>query len=244
MKTVSTKRAITRQAYQFMIFGFGGAALGAFLLVLSALLSRLPLAAPNTAGASSVSFIVSVMQVIGGIAVLAGIIAFLRGVTFRRDNPLAEKVGRVLAPALSGDYTYVSSINSLRLGYIDAVLVGPPGVLVFRIIDRAGLFLHEGQNWLKPAADGRWLPAGFNASHECIVDMRAVKNLLTRKQLPTEAVFGIVILTGKAEITEKTPVLPGVSLDGMLERLRGGYMAKPRLDPAMASAIAHLLAES
>jgi hypothetical protein len=32
-----------------------------------------------------------------------------------------------------------------------------------------------------------------------------------------------------------------VTLDGLLERLRGGYMAKPRLDPALAATISNLL---
>lgn len=244
MKNVSTKRAITRQAYQFMVFGFAGIAAGAFLLVLSAFLGRVPLTGPNSAGSSTLHTVTGIMQVIGLAALAAGIIAFIRGATFRRDNPLAEKVGHVLAPALSGDYTYIRSINSLRLGYIDAVLVGPPGVLVFRIVDRGGLFLHEGNRWLRPSADGSWLPAGFSASRECIVDMRAVKNHLTRKQLPADYVFGIVVLTGKAEITEKAPVIPGVSLDAMLERLRLGYMAKPRLTPAQAASIAAQLADA
>lgn len=244
MKNVSTKRAITRQAYQFMVFGFGGIAVGVFLLVASAFLGRVPIALPNSSSGSTIRFIVNVMQVIGFIAVAAGIIAFVRGITFRRDNPLADKVGRVLAPALSDDYTFIRSINTFRLGYIDAVLVGPPGVLVFRIIERGGLLLHEGDRWLKPAADGKWLPAGFKASRDCIIDMRAVKNYLARENIATEAVFGVVVLTAKAEITEKSPLIPGVTLDGLLERLRAGYMAKPRLDPAVAATIAALLSES
>jgi hypothetical protein len=49
------------------------------------------------------------------------------------------------------------------------------------------------------------------------------------------------VLIGDARITEKTPVIPGVTLDGLLERLRNGYMAKPRLDPAIATTIVTLL---
>ncbi|MBK8137588.1 MAG: hypothetical protein IPK52_17535 [Chloroflexi bacterium] len=238
MKNVSTQRAITRQAYQFMVFGFGGIALGVFLVVLSAFLGRVPLAAPNTSSASTVQFIAGLLPIVGGVAGLAGFAALMRGATFKRGNPLADRVGTILSHALPDEYTYIRSINTFRLGYIDAVLVGPPGVLVFRIVEQGGTLLHEGNRWLKPGPDGNWLPAGFSASRECIVDMRAVKNFLARKQIVTEAIFGVAVLIGDAKITEKTPVIPGVSLDGLLERLRSGYMAKPRLDPAIAALIA------
>lgn len=238
MKNVSTQRAITRQAYQFMVFGFGGIALGVFLVVLSAFLGRVPLTAPNTSSASTVQFIAGALQIVGAAAGLAGFAALVRGATFKRGNPLADRVGTILAHALPDEYTYIRSINTFRLGYIDAVLVGPPGVLVFRIVEQGGTLLHEGNRWLRPGPDGNWLPAGFSASRDCIVDMRAVKNFLARKQIVTEAIFGVAVLIGDAKITEKSPVIPGVSLDGLMERLRSGYMAKPRLDPAVAALIA------
>ena len=241
MKNVSTKRAITRQAYQFTVFGFGGVALGIFLFVLATFLGRVPIAAPGSSNAATIRTVTDIMQFIGVLVAVIGFAAVIRGLTFRRSNPLAEKVGTVLAKALDDEYTFITSINTFRLGYIDAVLVGPPGVLVFRIVARSGTFLHEGEKWLKPGPDGTWLPAGLRASRDCIVDMRAVKNHLTRNNIPSDAIFGVAVLIGDARITEKTPVIPGVTLDGLLERLRNGYMAKPRLDPALATAIVSLL---
>lgn len=241
MKNVSTKRAITRQAYQFTVFGFGGVSLGIFLFVLATFLGRLPIAPPGSANAATIRTVTDIMQFIGVVVAVAGSVGVIRGLTFRRSNPLAEKTGAVLSKALDDEYTYITSINTFRLGYIDAVLVGPPGVLVFRILERRGTLLHEGEKWLKPGQDGTWLPAGFRASRDCIVDMRAVKNHLARHNLQTDAIFGVVVLIGDARITEKTPVIPGVTLDGLLERLRTGYMAKPRLDSAAAAAIVALL---
>ncbi len=241
MKNVSTKRAITRQAYQFTVFGFGGVALGIFLFVLATFLGRVPIAAPGSSSAATIRTATDIMQLIGAIVAVVGAVAVLRGITFRRSNPLAEKTGVVLAKALDDEYTYITSINTFRLGYIDAVLVGPPGVLVFRIVERSGTLLHEGEKWLKPGPDGSWLPAGLHASRECIIDMRAVKNHLARNNILTDAIFGVSVLIGDARITEKAPVIPGVTLDGLLERLRNGYMAKPRLDPALATAIVTLL---
>lgn len=241
MKNVSTKRAITRQAYQFTVFGFGGLAFGIFLFVLATFLGRIPFAPPGSASAATIRTVTDIMQFIGVVAAVAGSVALIRGLTFRRSNVLAERVGVVLSKALEDEYTYITSINTMRLGYIDAVLVGPPGVLVFRIVERSGTLLHEGEKWLKPGPDGTWLPAGLNASRDCIVDMRAVKNHLTRNNIVTDAIFGVAVLLGEARITEKTPVIPGVTLDGLLDRLRTGYMAKPRLDPAIASAIVSLL---
>lgn len=241
MRNVSTKGAITRQARQFIVFGFGGIALAVFLFALATLLGTVRLAAPGTSEESTIQFVASVLRFLMWIVGIAGLVALVRGLTFKRDNPLAETVRGVLGRALGDEYTFIPSINTLRLGYIDAVLIGPPGVLVFRILQRSGTLLHEGSRWLKPGSDGKWLPAGFNATRDCITDMRAVKNHLARKQLPTEAIFGVVVLIGDARITEKDPRLPGTTLDGLLERLRSGYMAKQRLDPALAAAITELL---
>lgn len=108
MKSVSGGRAITRQAYQFSVFGFGGVAFGLFLIVLGAFLSRVPLAAPGSADAATLQTIVSTAQVIGVIAVILGIAAIVRGVTFKRESPLIERVAAVLAGAFGDEYVFFS----------------------------------------------------------------------------------------------------------------------------------------
>ena len=165
-----------------------------------------------------------------------GIIAVVRGLTFRRDNHLAQRVADALAPALDETYTFIRNVNKIRF-YVDGILVGPPGVLIFRVVDRQGTLLHEGDRWLKPSPDSGWLPAGFDATRECVADMKAIKSYLAGKGINVEAVFGVVVLTGRANISEKQPKLPSATLDTVLERVRSGYMAKPRLDPAAAALI-------
>ncbi|MBK9123355.1 MAG: hypothetical protein IPM16_09590 [Chloroflexi bacterium] len=237
MKSVSGGRAITRQAYQFSVFGFGGVAFGVFLIVLGAFLSRVPLAAPGSADAATLQTIVSIAQAVGVVAVILGIAAIARGLTFKRKSPLTERVAAVLSGALGDEYVLFRGLNTVRLGYIDAVLIGPPGVLVFRIVEGGGTLLVEGDRWLRPGRIGDWVPAGINATHECIVDMRAVRNHLARKNVPTEYIFGVAVIVGDARITEKASVLPSVTVEQLVSRLKAGYMAKQRIDPPTASAI-------
>lgn len=236
MKNIAPKRAITRQAHQFIVFGGAGFAFGAFLVTVAQVLTRLPLTAPGSSSESTLITVASILTPLGVIVALVGVVALIRGLTFRRDNPLAQRVADALTPALDDSYTFIRNINKVRY-YVDGVLVGPPGVLVFRIIERQGTLLHEGDRWLKPSPDGGWLPAGFNGTRECVADMKAIKAYLTSKGVSTDAIFGVVVLTGKANINEKAPKLPSATLETVLERVRAGYMAKSRIEPATAALI-------
>lgn len=172
---------------------------------------------------------------------LAGLAGLVRGLTFQRDNPLAKTVADRMTPTIDDSYTFVRNVNKLRF-YVDGVMVGPPGVLVFRIVERGGgLLMHEGDRWLKPSPDGGWLPAGFDATRDCIADMKAIKAYLAQHGVQTEAIFGVVVLTKPTRIEEKQPKLPSATLETLMERLRAGYMAKPRIDPATAARIVNHL---
>ncbi|MCU0475104.1 MAG: hypothetical protein MUC99_03150 [Anaerolineae bacterium] len=241
MKNITPKRAITRRAHQFIVFGGAGLAFGIFLVTVAQVLGRLPLAAPGSQAAATLDFISSTFTPIGVIVGLLGAAAVVRGLTFRRDNPLAQVVAERMMPVVDDSYTFVRNVNKLRF-YVDGVLVGPPGVLVFRIVERGGkLLMHEGDRWLKPSPDGGWLPAGFDATRDCIADMKAIKAYLAQNGVQTEAIFGVVVLTKPTRIEEKLPKLPSATLETLLERLRAGYMAKPRIDPATAAAIVNHL---
>jgi len=236
MKNIAPKRAITRQAYQFIVFGGAGLAFGAFLVTVAQVLPRLPLTAPGSSSEATLLTVAALLTPLGVLSAIIGVIALVRGLTFRRDNHLAQRVADALAPALDESYTFIRNVNKVRY-YVDGILVGPPGVLIFRIVDRGGTLLHEGDRWLKPSPDGGWLPAGFHATRECVADMKAIKNTLAGKGVNIEAVFGVVVIIGRATISEKQPKLPSATLETVLERVRAGYMAKPRLDPAVAALI-------
>src|SRR4051812_34029481 len=60
----------------------------------------------------------------------------VRGMTYRMENQPALQVADVLSRELDGSYTFIRNVSRRGLGYVDAVLVGPPGALVFRIVDQ------------------------------------------------------------------------------------------------------------
>jgi hypothetical protein len=236
MKNIAPKSAISRQARQFIVFGTAGTAFGIFLVTLAQLLARLPLAAPGSSAEATLQAAAGLFTPLGVVLGVIGLAAVVRGLTFRRDNPWAQRVGDVMMPALDDSYTFIRNINKVRY-YVDGVLIGPPGVLVFRIVERSGTFLHEGDRWLKPSPDDTWLPAGFDATRECVADMKAIKETLAKSGVQTDAIFGVVVLVGRATIAEKQPKLPSATLETLLERLRAGYMAKQRIEPALAATI-------
>lgn len=57
MKNITPKRAITRRAHQFIVFGGAGIAFGIFLVTAAQLLGRLPLAAPESQSDATLKFI-------------------------------------------------------------------------------------------------------------------------------------------------------------------------------------------
>jgi hypothetical protein len=244
MKHFSPQNAITRQARQFIAFGFSGFAFGALLLAGGTIVPRFPIATTGSSSEQMVRSIGTFMSILGVVLLLVGLAAMIRGATFRRDNLLAQRVGETLAPLLNNDYTFIRNINKLRLGYIDAVLIGPPGMLVFRIVEQSGTFLHEGDRWLRPGTTGQWLPAPFNATQECTTDIRALRQFLVRNNLPIQdAVFGVAVLISDpgTTITEKQPLMPGTTLANLHERIRRGFLAQPRISPEQAAAVVKVL---
>jgi hypothetical protein len=71
---------------------------------------------------------------------LVGGALIVRGLTLPSDNPAAAYAAEVLARGLDYRYTFIRNISRFGLGYIDAVLVGPNGALVFYFVDRSGGF--------------------------------------------------------------------------------------------------------
>ena len=96
----------------------------------------------------------------GFIAVIVGIVFIVRALTLQKDNPLAYAVGEALSQFLDNRYTYLRNVSKRGVGYIDAVLIGPPGALVLRIVDYRGTWINERGEWRVINAKGQLRPAG------------------------------------------------------------------------------------
>lgn len=245
MQNLSPSRAFVRRAYQLTQLGLAVAAVGIFALVLAALGFVIP-PFPPTHPAFSLFHLARVAGLLIGLGILlVGLLLVVRAWTRRRDNDLALMTGNYLAQQLDGSFTFIRSINRLGLGYIDAVLVGPPGALVFRIVDNEGNLANEASNWMKQSESGEWVPLGFSPTREAVIDIQHLRRYLARHKLGEVPVFGVVVFVkdeSAVRLALKEPVVPVAHLSVLVDNLQDHYLAqRDRIPAAQVAAVRRLL---
>jgi hypothetical protein len=155
----------------------------------------------------------------------AGIYFFVRGLTYKVESPPALMVTDVLARELGGQYTFIRNISRAGLGYIDGVLVGPPGTLVFRIVDKPGIYLNEGADWLERVGGKPFMLSRMNPTRECVTDVYALRKYLAQKQLGNVPVYGIVVfIDPNVQLTARQPIVPIAELRTLMQAIRADFM--------------------
>lgn len=231
MENVAPIGAITRRTRQLLQLAFVVVAGGVFVTFLGLAFYIVPLAVPANSIYPFYNLLRGMMLFGGAIVAVIGLALAVRLYFVRPDNPLAQITGNYLSQYLDERYWFVRNINKRGLGYIDAVLVGPPGALVFRIMDDEGDFRNDKGDWLKRNRQGDWMPAKDNPTHEAIVDIKALREYLARFNLSHVPVYGVVVFTKDpmlARIEVKDPVVlvsPLVTLYDNLHQTNQ-YMAR------------------
>jgi hypothetical protein len=174
----------------------------------------------------SLNTVVMVLLVVFGIpAIIGGGVSAYRGLTLARDNEVALAVGESLRAHLDERYTFVRNVSRRRLGYIDAVLVGPPGALVFRIVDYSGTWRNEVAEWKIKDRNGRMRPAPTNPTRECARDVYALRQFLARQRLDKVPVYGVVVFHSRNLVLQGAgPVVPIAETHRLQEILRRSYL--------------------
>ena len=168
---------------------------------------------------------------IGGLAFLVGLGFLIRGLTYRMENDLAKAVAETLGRELDGRFTFLRNVSRNRLGYIDAVLVGPPGALVFRITDAKGIYLNEGADWLERQGGQNFVLSKLNVTRECVTDIYALRDYFARHRLNNIPVYGVVVFNSpEAQLTARQPVVPIAELRTLTTVLRHDYLVQDRID--------------
>lgn len=244
MQNIAPVRALQRRAREFLQGAFFLVAAGAFAGMLGLFFSAVNLVAPESSSYGLYRFTGNALFVLGVIAGLAGLALAARAATWRPDNDLAKLAGAALARDLGDEYTLVRNVNRPGLGYIDAVLAGPPGALVFRIMDKDGLFLNEGDRWLKADKSGEWATAGIDPTRQAAVDIKALREFLGKRGLGDVPVYGVVAFIHeppRVELTLKDPQIPAATLNQLIARLGNSYFAKNRIPQDTVARLVRLL---
>ncbi|TVR22014.1 MAG: NERD domain-containing protein [Anaerolineaceae bacterium] len=242
MRSIIPSHIVTRRTITFFQIAFLLISLGIFCGIMGLALFVTADDDPGT--------LVSLAQVtllFGGVLIgLAGVGFAIRAATIKPDNTLAITVGNHMRDLFDDSYIYIRNLSKRRLGYIDALLIGKPGVLVFRIVGQTGKFLNEGGHWMKANAQGHWKPLSFNPTKEAIDDVQALRRYLVAHGQADIPVYGIVVFVESdpdAHLTLKNPVVPATHMTSLHHRLKQNYLARERIEQRTVEAIVEILSD-
>lgn len=250
MRNVAPTRALARRKFQWLLVAFFVITGGVLAAIVGIAMTALPLTAPTSSSYNTYMTTARALFLFGVVVSVFGVGVAIRGATWREENDLARIVGKALAAFLDERYTYIRNVSKVdfprRAFYIDAVMVGTQGVLVFRILDRSGIFLNEHDRWLKMnPATNQWQPAGIDATRQAQADITHLRDYLRQRGLPAETpIFGVVVFLKDApmvQLSQRQPALPSTSLSGLYAALQDNYFAQERISRGAADAIVRLL---
>lgn len=236
-----------RRARNLLQLAFLAVTSGVFGAVVALGLYAFPLTDADSASYTLFNLVRMALLGIGVLTASGGVLLAVRAVLQRTDNDLAMLTARQLAPYLDDRYTFIRNVSRRGLGYIDGLLVGPAGIVVFRVVDFEGAYLNEAGKWLTADGQGGWKPSRVNPTADAVADMKSLKTYLGLRDFTDLPIFGFVVFVKddpQARLTLKSPVIPATHLSSLYERLRKNYLAKDdRIDQATADAIVNLLYE-
>lgn len=244
MQNVVPARALARRSRSLIFAAVVIFVLGIFVAVLGVVLLQIPLVVPSN---SNFTLYDSARRGLIGLGVVLGVLAVLmalRGITWKTDNQLAASTGEALTDFLDERYIFIRNISKRALGYVDAILIGPPGLLVFRITAKEGTFFNEGPHWLRQKDKGDWVTMRWSPTRETVDDIRKVREYLDARGLPDIPVFGVVVLTKDAplaQVSQQNPIVPALHPNELSYDLSDTYFAKDRIDQATVVRIAEML---
>jgi hypothetical protein len=230
MHNLVPTRALARRSRTLLTIALVIGALGAFFAAIGFVLFAIPLVSE---GDVLYGLARGTLVIFGGLLFLVALGLAVRAVTWRTDNDLAVQVGALLAANLDDRFTFIRNISMRELGYIDAILVGPPGVLTFRILDQKGVLANEGADWLIQNRKGEWRPLGSSPTREVVADIDKLRAYLSGRNLGDVPIYGVIVFTTEAPATQlmgKAPVVPPTHLSSLLVNLGDNYLAKDRID--------------
>lgn len=247
MRNIVPVRSLTRRNRNTLFVAVLTGLLGVLLMVLSVFMRSVPLVVAANPNYELYVLARDVLLVLGTLVLVGAAGLIVRVITWKQDNPLAMQIGDVLDDELDDRYIYIRNVSKFSLGYIDAVLVGPPGVLVFRITERAGVFKNEGSYWMKQREKGNWKTLRWSPTREAIDDVESLREFLRKHNLIEVKVFAAVVFTEDAPATQVTRVDPKVQVLQPAELPRGlqnGYFADTsRISQLKVNKISRLLSE-
>jgi Nuclease-related domain len=247
MRNLVTARALARRSRNLLLLSILVFLAGVLTITIGLFMRSIPLVVPSN---PNYDFYITVREILvwlgGGIIIIAALM-ILRALTWKRENLIATQIGQILAQDLNLDdrYAYIPNLSRRTIGYVDAVLVGPPGVLVFRISERGGTFFNEGSVWMKQRDKGDWQALRWSPTREVVEDVNKIREFLQTRNISEIPVFPVIIFTEdqpETRITLEKPTVPVMQPPELSYGLSNSYFGKrDRIDQLTANKVTDTL---
>lgn len=239
MQNINPSRNIARRGRFYLFIGLLAFFGGAIAVTLGVLFSFFPL------WETAIFDMLQVLLIVFGIAsIILGFASVVRALTLQKDNALAFAVGEALKQSLDHRFTYLRNVSKRGVGYIDAVLVGPPGALVFRVVDHDGFWKNERSEWLTRNRDGRLRTARINPTREVVRDVYALRKYFAKRGLPQVPVYALVVFTSPhLQLSGDGPVVPIAEIPTMYQIMGRDYLKDERVDASTVQAAVESIVE-
>lgn len=247
MRNLVTARALARRSRNLLLASILVILLGILAITTGLVMRSIPFVISTNPNYGLYSTVQQSLVLLGGAIIIIGILMIIRAITWRRENPVATQIGRVLAQTMNLDdrYAYIPNLSRRSIGYVDAVLVGPPGVLVFRITTKGGTFFNEGAVWMKQRDKGNWVPLGWSPTKEVIADVNKIREYLQNRNISQIPVFPVIVFVEdepKTRISTEKPTVPVMQPHELAYGLSNSYFAKTdRIDQLIANKVTDTL---
>jgi hypothetical protein len=228
MRNISPVHVMAQQSRRMIVSGMFVLLLGLVLVAADVFLIVVPIFGGNWYETLKVGLLV-----VGGLVLLFGLIRVLLGFRVPRDNPYALRMADYLVRFLDYRYTFVRNISRRGLGYVDAILIGPNGALVFYFLTKRGAFYSERNTWLEQTG-GQMRPMNGNPTQEAVKDVNALRLFLQEHDLAQVPVYAVIVPAyDDTAVTIKEPVVPVGHMARVQEVLRDNYLNRERISPAL-----------
>lgn len=244
MRNIVPARTLERRSRRLLVGALLFALFGLFVASIGFFLFAIELVVPSNPDFGVYDAVRRVIVGLGVLIIFTAIALVIRAVTWRMDNKLAEKTADALQEFLDDDYVFIRNVSKLKLGYIDAVLVGRNGVLVFRITDRVGTFFNDKGHWLRQRDRGDWQTMRWNPTREVVADVDSLRQYLADKDLPDVPIFAVIVFLNDRPLTQisaQEPVVRAMYAHELAYELNDTYFARQRIDQATVRRIVHIL---
>ena len=233
MHNLSTGKGISRQARKLLQFAVLAVSGGAFVSIVSLALSVIPLVGREGSLANIYTLTTPSVFILGVITALIGLWILGRAYQRKRnDEFLANVIAQKLCLEFDSRFTLVSNINNQGLRGVDAVIAGPPGLLVLRFLNHNGSLFQERGYWLIQGTKGDLRPLKNNLTKELLSDILRIKSRLDDKKLLGFPLFGAVLSVNSSDVLQyhsNGEIFPLVFSSSIAERLQQQYLSRDRV---------------